>query len=554
MSHTTFAAMEVLLCSHLLIIIISVHAAHSHRLSHGLSCANDFYNNVSCTLNSSAVGPGADCWLSGVMTIWTHGSPALYIQKCKLEQHENSLFGCSIVFENKTLNPFKRLNFSVNCNGVLVEALINYRPVDCIIMNPPSAPNVSINGTDLYITWSPGEKILPYLSALYFHIQTKTSDQDWTEARDFKTPDKELRLALSELKGHGDVRVRVKTEKSGYNGHWSHWSPASSWKVNSSDNLGNNTNSVNVCLLSVSEGFSLSSLVKMGLFGTVCFIIVVVLVVYKRCNTRGLLEGKAVPNPSKYFQSLHSVHEGNLKKWLNPLSVSESFFTAQPIDQISPVEVCEDFDVVPSTSPSSSSSSALLHFQNSDTSGIVNNSASSSIFSNRSYFTSSSSGGFACIDPTPAYFTYHDDFHPSFCPSLCGFPTYESLKREPQSPDSGFGIELEADNEEERYMEGGEQFLLDDHNIPFLILPVRFPPHTCPAFSPPTPPSLLVEPQMSSDSHQEDTPMTAASDDSSSAWLVPGAMCRSSSMPMEPGKTGYLTLKELQATFSNKSI
>ncbi|XP_039862093.1 interleukin-2 receptor subunit beta isoform X1 [Simochromis diagramma] len=610
MSHTTFAAMEVLLCSHLLIVIISVHAAHSHRLSHGLSCANDFYNNVSCTLNSSAVGPGADCWLSGVMTIWTHGSPALYIQKCKLEQHENSLFGCSIVFENKTLNPFKRLNFSVNCNGVLVEALINYRPVDCIIMNPPSAPNVSINGTDLYITWSPGEKISAYLSPLYFHIQTKTSDQDWTEARDFKTPDKELRLALSELKGHGDVRVRVKTEKSGYNGHWSHWSPASSWKVNSSDNLGNNTNSVNgelgersayllsvlkasqfnffignkcswkkgciqsaslsrqqskgqlnmyicacsVCLLSVSEGFSLSSLVKMGLFGTVCFIIVVVLVVYKRCNTRGLLEGKAVPNPSKYFQSLHSVHEGNLKKWLNPLSVSELFFTAQPIDQISPVEVCEDFDVVPSTSPSSSSSSALLHFQNSDTSGIVNNSASSSIFSNRSYFTSSSSGGFACIDPTPAYFTYHDDFHLSFCPSLCGFPTYESLKREPQSPDSGFGIELEADNEEERYMEGGEQFLLDDHNIPFLILPVRFPPHTCPAFSPPTPPSLLVEPQMSSDSHQEDTPMTAASDDSSSAWLVPGAMCRSSSMPVEPGKTGYLTLKELQATFSNKSI
>lgn len=242
------------------------------------------------------------------------------------------------------------------------------------------------------------------------------------------------------------------------------------------------------------------------------------------------------------------------QKWLNPLSVSESFFTVQPIDQISPVEVCEDFDVVPSTSPSSSSTSALIHSQNSGTSGIVNNSASSSVFSNRSYFNSSSSGGLACIDPTPAYFTYHDDFHPSLCPSLWGFPTYESLKREPHSPDSGFGIELEADNEEERYMEGGGQFLLDDHNIPFLILPVRFPPHTCPAISPPTPPSLLVEPQMSSDSHQEDAPMTAASDDSSSAWLVPGAMCRSSSMPVEPGKTGYLTLKELQATFSNKSI
>uniref|UniRef100_A0A3Q4MBX6 Interleukin 2 receptor, beta n=1 Tax=Neolamprologus brichardi TaxID=32507 RepID=A0A3Q4MBX6_NEOBR len=391
-----------------------------------------FYKNFSCTLNSSAVGPGADCWLSGVTIIWKHSSP---------------------------------------------------------------------------------------------------------EARDFKTPDTELRLALSKLKGHGDVRVRVKTENSGYNSHWSHWSPTSSWKVNSSDNLGNNTNSVFNGELGENSAY-LSSVLKASEFK---------FFIGNKCR-------KAVPNPSKYFQSLHSVHEGNLKKWLNPLSVSESFFTAQPIDQISPVEVCEDFDVVPSTSPSSSSTSALLHFQNSDTSGIVNNSASSSIFSNRSYFTSSSSGGFACIDPTPAYFTYHGDFQPSLCPSLCGFPTYESLKREPQSPDSGFGIELEANNEEERYMEGGEQFLLDDRNIPFLILPVRFPPHTCPAFSPPTPPSLLVEPQMSSDSHQEDTPMTAASDDSSSAWLVPGAMCRSSSMPVEPGKTGYLTLKELQATFSNKSI
>lgn len=36
-SHTTFAAMEVLLYSHLLIVIISVHAAHSHRISHGMS-------------------------------------------------------------------------------------------------------------------------------------------------------------------------------------------------------------------------------------------------------------------------------------------------------------------------------------------------------------------------------------------------------------------------------------------------------------------------------------------------------------------------------------
>lgn len=48
-----------------------------------------------------------------------------------------------------------------------------------VIMNPPSAPNVSINGTDLYITWSPGEKITIYMSPFKFQIQAKTSDQEW---------------------------------------------------------------------------------------------------------------------------------------------------------------------------------------------------------------------------------------------------------------------------------------------------------------------------------------------------------------------------------------
>lgn len=249
------------------------------------------------------------------------------------------------------------------------------------------------------------------------------------------------------------------------------------------------------------------------------------------------------------------------QKWLNPLSISESFFMTQPCDQISPVEVCKEWDAVPSISPSSSPTSALLHSQSypsagSDTSGVINNSSSSSFFSNRSYFTSSSSGGSARMGPTPDYFTYHGDFlslHPSLCPSLCSFPTYESLKREPQSPDSGFGIEHEAENDEERDIEGEEEFLLDDHSAAFLSLPVYPSSHTCTYSSPPTPPSPPVEPQVSSDSQQEDSPVTAASD-STSGWLVPGAMCRSSSMPVEPCKTGYLTLKELQATFSNKSI
>ena len=258
------------------------------------------------------------------------------------------------------------------------------------------------------------------------------------------------------------------------------------------------------------------------------------------------------------------------QKWLNPLSSPDSFFTAQPCDHISPVELCESSEVAPSTSPSSSSTSALLHFKSypsagSNTSGIADNSSSLSDFSNRGYFLSSSSGVSARSDPNPAYFTYNDDFrnqhnsHPlrlSLCPSFTSCPTYESLKREPQSPDSGFGIgkEDEEDKGDFNFEGEGKEEVSDVHQTsPLLILPVHLPPQMCPPASAPPPPNAPSLIQDYSSSQQVDTPVAAATG-SYAAWPLASAMCRSTSMPVEPCRTGYLTLKELQTTFSNKSI
>uniref|UniRef100_A0A3Q3IYF4 Interleukin-2 receptor subunit beta N-terminal domain-containing protein n=1 Tax=Monopterus albus TaxID=43700 RepID=A0A3Q3IYF4_MONAL len=466
----------------------------------GLACVNDFVNNVSCTWNSSSIHPGVDCWIFGVKTIWILKDGSL-----------SSLFNG---FCTQTFTTFDKMpNISLKCNGTLVESLKDYKASDHIKMQPPGVPSVSRTPNETRVSWSPGSPHSVLLTSFDFE--------------GFITDFEKLRIPTSQLKGYCKVRVRIKPEEQ-KNSHWSHWSPTVSWMATSQDQVF----FIQACMCVCVFACSMSNLMVFCCFSC--------------------LTGKPVPNPSKYFHTLHAVHGGNLKKWLNPLPTSESFFTVQPCDPISPVEVCEVWDVVPSTSSYSGSTTALLHFRTypsagSDTSGAFDNSSfsSSSCFSNRGYFMSSASSNTTQTDHSPVYFTYQDDFHDLN-------KAYESLKKEPQSPDSGFGIgkEDEEEKKDERDTEGEE--VSDDHqSSPLLILPL--PSWMCPPPYAPPPPHPPSATQISSDSHQVDAPVAAASG-SYTAWPVASAMCRSSSMPVEPCKTGYLTLKELQTTFSNKSI
>ncbi|XP_023251555.1 interleukin-2 receptor subunit beta-like isoform X1 [Seriola lalandi dorsalis] len=544
--------------------LCSAHAARSQngsQGSQGLSCVNDFVNNVSCTWNSTAAAPGLDCWIHGVKKIWKVESnrrvPELIGQSCKLRQQGASPPGCSFVFENQEFDFYDVMpNISVKCNGKLLEILTDYEPCEHIKLNPPGVPNVRSTANETWISWSPGSPLSDYIVTFDFQIQIKLEKQTWKEASTLFTQAKDLRIPAWQLKGHSQVRARVKSSGEHCDSLWSNWSPTTSW-LGAPDVASQDQGWFLDHTLLVVQGVVLST----GLF-------VVVLLLYMSWLCRRRLKKKEVPNPSKYFPTLHPVHGGNLKKWLNPLSASESFFTAQPCDHISPVELCESWDVVPSTSPSTSSTCALLHSRSyptagSDTSGVVDNSSSSSsCFSNLGYFMSNASSGLARTDPGPAYFTYQDDFHNlhdnlhfSLCPSFTGLRVYESLKREPQSPDSGFGIgqEDEKGKEDEkgvRVEEGSD----DRQSSPLLILPLHLSSWACPPSSPPPPPHPPSLTQIRSDSQEVDDEPEAATGESYAAWPVAGSMCRSSSMPVEPCKTGYLTLKELQTTFSNKSI
>ncbi|XP_026180612.1 interleukin-2 receptor subunit beta [Mastacembelus armatus] len=555
-------AMEMLWSLHLLLVLLSAPAAQSHKGSQGLSCVNDFVSTVSCTHDSTTLAPAVDCWILGVQRTWVFNAgvrrPKLTIQSCKVK-HRNSPPGCSLVFENKKFNYFDVMpNISMECNGTLLESHINYKPVDHIKMQPPGVPNISSTVNETWISWSPGSPLSNLIKSFNFQVQVKHANQSWNDARTLSTQEQKLSVASQQLKGPYKVRVRVKPYDIS-TVHWSNWSPAATW-IGASD----------VPAPQDPDWFLVKrSVVMQGVVLSVG-VVIIMLVLYRSWMSRGRLKGKPVPNPSQYFHTLHSIHGGNLKKWLNPLSVSESFFMAQPCDSISPVEVCENWDVVPSHSPSSSSTSALLHFRGvssvgSDTSGVLDNSSSSSCFSNMGYFMSSSSSGSARTDPNPAYFTYQEDFHSlgnghnlhfSLCPSLTTSATYESLKREPHSPDSGFGIgqEDKEDEKDERGLDIEEEDSDHHQSSAIVILPLQLPSRVCPPSSvpPPHPASLT---QVSSDGPQVDVPVAAATG-SFSAWPVACAMCRSSSMPVEEDlhMAGYLTLKELQTTFSNKSI
>lgn len=551
--------MKVLWSLCALLALFSVDATHSHKGSQGLSCINDYINNVSCTWNGSPVAPHVNCSISGMAKFRNKenlSQTSKIIRTCKLEQHGNSPPGCSFVFENETFNMYKDIDYiRMECDGTLVETITQYKPFNHIKMHPPGVPSVNSTANETWISWSPGSPRSWLIKSFVFEAQIKQKHQTWKEARVMTTQDLMLRKPSSQLTGHCQVRVRVQPSDK-YDSHWSNWSPTTSW-IGPPDTVTPSQEK--------ERPLDQTSLVRFGVMASVGLIVVVMVVLYKKCSSKGLHKEKPVPNPSKYFHTLHSVHGGNLKKWLNPLPAPQSFFTAQPRDHISPVELCDTSDVVPSTSPSFSSTSALLHFKSypsagSNTSGVADNSSSSSSgFSNMGYFLSSSSCGSARTDLNPAYFIYQDDnLHLSFCPSIItACPTYETLKREPQSPDSGFGIgkEDEEDKEDENVMDvEGEDVLGDQQTSPLLILPIHLPSRMCPPYSPPPPPIAPSPTQaFCDDSQQVEIPEAAASG-SYTTCLVAGAMCRSSSMPVEPCRTGYLTLKELQTTFSNKSI
>uniref|UniRef100_A0A3B3D2E0 Interleukin-2 receptor subunit beta N-terminal domain-containing protein n=1 Tax=Oryzias melastigma TaxID=30732 RepID=A0A3B3D2E0_ORYME len=429
-------------------------------------------------------------YVNNVSCVWSHsGEDCWILETAALPKRkwENSPPGCSFVFEDQLFSGSEVLpRISVKCNDTFVENLTDYKLSHHIKMQRPSAPNVSSSANGTRVWWRlEGRISFMFRSRFKFELQRKKSSESWEKAETNTVTEKEL--LLPDLSGPWQLRVRVLPFKR-KTSQWSDWSPTTSW---------------------------------MG--GT---------------ETEDTVL-KALPEPNAQGRS----------KWLNPLSLSEAIFTAPLCDLISPVEVCEDWVELPSSS--SSSTRGLLSNQScrslgSNASGFAYHSSSLSNYCNMGYFMSNSSNASAGTDPNAAYFTFPDNFRPQ--PFLASASSYESLTKEPNSPDSGIGFIKESEDTNRRHVE-----VKEDDCSPFLLFVQHPSPRIFTSSMPPALPHPDPATQTSSQSLQEEV-AEASAGGGAAAPLASGSVCRSSSMPVETCRSGYLTLKELQATFSNKSI
>ncbi|XP_057716593.1 interleukin-2 receptor subunit beta isoform X2 [Corythoichthys intestinalis] len=481
-------------------ILFCLHFQRCETNLQGLTCVNDFINNVTCTLNSYSKDLGRDCMIFGYKKIRLGKDRLRNISKrsCVVKQCCNSLPGCSFVFE-RNFSFLEKIKISMECHGVLVENLTDYEPSSHIKMHPPSRPFVNYTDKDLVIYWDPGSPRSKLLREFSYEVQIQKHDPMRKASNTFPTNIPQMKTAALELEGEHYIRVKVKPADR-ENSQWSDWSPSASWVAPS------------VVSKSAKREWRFDqTFIIFAALIILIVVIVVMLIFYKSSISKRFFKVKPVPNPSKYLKR---------KTLLNPNCAGLYLHTAHPPDHISPVEVCESKDEVTSTFATSANrvQEPPNHMEAPSVSGassLVDNSSSSSCFSNLGYFVNGSSGSSVQTKPNHVYFAYKDEFHIvhkarnanlqiplHLCTALAKSPSCESLKRGAQSPDSGFCTGKEDE-------------------------------------------------EITSDSTQ--TP-TLTANVSAAGWPVASTTYRPSSMPVESCKTGYFILQEIQTTSRNASI
>uniref|UniRef100_A0A8C1YLE9 Interleukin 2 receptor, beta n=1 Tax=Cyprinus carpio TaxID=7962 RepID=A0A8C1YLE9_CYPCA len=515
----------------------------------GLACVNDYVTNISCVWWNSTDFSDQRCVLVGKCDM-----KRCVCRSCELvplSNQSHSKRSCSLSFDKPNFFFLNTFWLNVTCNGSIITKLY-FQPSQHIKTQPPDMPTVSGDK----ITWSKGSNFPKAIRFYEFQLQFKALHISWeTAAYRNVTQENNVQLDHNKLTlgEEYQARVRVKPveslEDGNFRGEWSDWSPAASWR----SEIGKPP---------VKPGDDVSPPVPddMRIVLIIGFHILLVLaglclVIYKAKKSKRSIKPKNqhVPDPSKYFQPLHTVHGGNFRKWLGCQNPVGPFLTPQSCDDISPVEVSDFWDVSLMDPDAQMSAPAFIHSNQVD-SGLENSGtshASSSVFSNMGYFYSKSNRGSLHLESCPVYFSYHPEEATSSTVSSPG-SSYDCLQSpsyqtdQPLSPDSGFGMAGEEHCEDDQGDEdssGAETCAAEGKALISFIMSLSQGSHSAVRPAESLAPESVITPWSE--------PVRAPGCNSSSE-PAEGAVARPSSM-IEPCGSGYLTLKDMQK-FSNKSI
>ncbi|XP_043090640.1 uncharacterized protein LOC122341356 [Puntigrus tetrazona] len=548
----------------------------------GLACVSDYVTDISCVWWNSTVSSDQRCVLGGKCDIKRCVSRSCEL--LPLSNQSPSRRSCSLSFDKHVVKT-----------------------------QPPDMPTVSEDR----ITWSKGSNFPEAIKSYEFQLQVKALHTSW-ETATLRNCSQENDVQLDHNKlTVGEVyqaRVRVKPveplDHGYFRGEWSDWSPTVSWRSEIGkppmkpryDVSPSVPDDIRIVLI-------IGSLILLVLT-SLCLVICKL----KKSKRSIKPNNQHVPDPSKYFQPLHTVHgetsssqvslhmqnlthtnshahththtHSNVaflsnaysyhvsashrthththththtlttcafppaQKWLGCQNSVGPFLTLQSCDDISPVEVSNFWDVS-LMDPAAQMSAAVFNQVDSGLENSGTSHASSSVFSNMGYFYSKSNRGSLYLESCPVYFSYHPEEATSSTASSPG-SSYDCL----QTPSYQTDQPVSPDS---GFGMAGEELCEDEQEDEDWR-----DAETC-AVEGQALISFIMS--LSQGSHSAvrrpeslspvavSTPLSEparASGGASGSEPAEAAVVRASSM-IEPCGSGYLTLKEMQK-YSNKSI
>ncbi|MBN3309949.1 interleukin-2 receptor subunit beta [Amia ocellicauda] len=380
-----------------------------------LMCVTDYLTAITCHWHSTG-HPSSDCTLH--TDKWNKQLKA----ECKLtasHDSDSSFRSCTMCFgknpKDQVFSYIDNLQISVQCpsSSQPVAQISGFRPPFNVKMHPPTAPTVNRS----VLSWHEGPLVSELIQPRSFQFMFKCRNQSWEEAFSSElTEDKRLQLDERGLQMGAQYQARVRVQPTlnkGFEGQWSDWSPITEW----TSDVGYRVNGIHKVMEGPDMQDSLIPMLVLAISATAGLCCTVLICGYRK--PRWAYKGTClhVPDPSKYFDPLVSVHEGNFQKWLSPLFTPESFDTLREEQCVSPVEVYEKKGGIggggegdttclwPKEYPLQMRGPWELSSSGSN-SGSSNSSGQSSCFSNMGYFFSQQHPGSYDLEPCPVYFSY----------------------------------------------------------------------------------------------------------------------------------------------------